>query len=146
MQYTVLSVYKVEFKGLTGMLKKISCILGLSFWELLMFPPHRMSGGICLTGFWILRQDFWAHHVISISNHREPLPPSLHTQELPFYQPNNSNGEIRFLFLPQNEHLYFLLTLVDYHTCRKSNCNTERLCWFWCTFFVSRRYTFFCRG
>ena len=36
-----------------------------------------------------LRQDFWAHHVISISNHREPLPHSLHMQELPFYWPKN---------------------------------------------------------
>ena len=38
--------------------------------------------------FGFLRQDFWAHHVISISNHREPLHHSLHTQELPFYRPN----------------------------------------------------------
>ena len=29
-----------------------------------------------------------AHHMISISNHRELLPHSLHTQELLFYLPN----------------------------------------------------------
>ena len=46
-QFAVTPVYKVEFKGLTGPLKKISGILGLSFWELLT------SGGISLTGFWI---------------------------------------------------------------------------------------------
>ena len=85
----VLPVYKVEFKGLTDMLKKISGILGLSFWELLMSLPHGMPGGIYLTGFWILHQDFWAHHGISISNHRQPLLHSLHTQEFPFYCPNS---------------------------------------------------------
>ena len=30
-------------------------------------------------------KDFWAHHVISISNLRDPLPYSPHTKELPFY-------------------------------------------------------------
>ena len=64
-------MYKVEFKGLTGVLKKISGILGLSLWELLMSLPHRTPGGIYLSGFWILCQDFWAHHVISTSNQRE---------------------------------------------------------------------------
>ena len=34
--------------------------------------------------------DVLDHHVISISNHREPLPYSLHTQELPFYWLNNN--------------------------------------------------------
>ena len=33
-----------------------------------------------------LCQDFWIHHVISISNHSEPLPYSLHIWELPFYK------------------------------------------------------------
>ena len=33
-------MYKVEFKVLTGVLKKISGILGLSLWELLMPLPH----------------------------------------------------------------------------------------------------------
>ena len=80
-QYTVLPVYKVEFKGLTGALKKISGILGLSFKELLTSPSHRTSGGICLD-FGFLRQGFWTHLVISLSNHRQPYPHSLHTQEL----------------------------------------------------------------
>ena len=41
-------MYKVEFKGLAGVLKKISVILGLSFWELLMSLPHGTPGGIYL--------------------------------------------------------------------------------------------------
>ena len=81
-------MYKVEFKGLSGVLKKISGILGLSLWELLMSLPYGTPGGIYLAGFGILRQDFGVHHVISISNHREASPHSLHTQELPFYWPN----------------------------------------------------------
>ena len=80
-------MYKVELKGLTGVLKKISGILGLSLCELLMSLPHRTPGGIYRTGFWIL--DF-APRLLSISNHREPLHHSLHTQELPFYWPNDS--------------------------------------------------------
>ena len=47
----VLPVYKVEFKGLTGVLKMISGIGGLSLWELLMSLPHWTPGGIYLTGF-----------------------------------------------------------------------------------------------
>ena len=54
LQYTVLPVYKVEFKGLTGVLKKISGILWLTLSELLMSLPHGTPGGIYLTGFWIL--------------------------------------------------------------------------------------------
>ena len=45
-------MYKVQFGRPTGTLKKISGILGLSFWELLMSPPHGTSDGICPT--WIL--------------------------------------------------------------------------------------------
>ena len=59
------------------MLKKITGILGLSFWELLTSLPHGTPGGIYLTGFGILCQDFGVHHMIIISNHREPLPHSL---------------------------------------------------------------------
>ena len=91
-------MYKVEFKGFTVVLKKISGILGLSLWERLKSLPHGKPGGIYLSGFGILRQDFWAHNVISITNHRETLPHSLHTQELPFYWPNN-------LFLRWGLHL-----------------------------------------
>ena len=47
---------------------------------------HQMESVWLDLGF--LRQDFWAHHMISISNLRESLPHSLHTQELPFYWPN----------------------------------------------------------
>ena len=92
-KYTVFPVYKVEFKGLTGVLKKIFGILGLCLWELLMSLPHWTPGRIYLTGFWILRQDFRAHHVISKYSHREPLPHSLHTGELPFYWHNNAYNE-----------------------------------------------------
>ena len=81
-----------SYKELTGALKKISGILGFSFWELFMSPPHITYDGICLDwilDFGFLRQDFWAHHMISIYNHREPLPHSLDTQELPFYWPQH---------------------------------------------------------
>ena len=70
-------VYKVEFNGFTCM---------LSLWEFLRSLPHEMSGGIWLD-FRFLHQDFWAQHVISISNHREPLPHSLHTQNYHFTDP-----------------------------------------------------------
>ena len=46
--------YKVEFKGLTGAPKKIPGILRLSFWEILTSQPQGTSGGIYLTGFWII--------------------------------------------------------------------------------------------
>ena len=46
-------MYKVEFEGLTGALKAISGIVGLSFWEPFTSPPHGTSGEICLTGFGI---------------------------------------------------------------------------------------------
>ena len=36
----LITIYSPEFVGLTGVLKKISGILGLSFWELLMSLPH----------------------------------------------------------------------------------------------------------
>ena len=81
-------MYKVEFEGLTGALKKISIMLGLSFWNILTFPPHGTSDGICQTGFLIFALRLWAHQMISISNHTEHLPHSLHTQKLPFYKPN----------------------------------------------------------
>ena len=48
-QYTVLPVYKVGFKGLTGALKKISDILQLSF----NVPASRNVRWNCLTRFWI---------------------------------------------------------------------------------------------
>ena len=84
---------QVPFLSCSGSLLVDTNILGLSFWELLMSLPHGTPSGIYLTGFWNLCQDFWAHHGISISNHREPLPHPLHTQELPFYWPNTSLQE-----------------------------------------------------
>ena len=69
-------MYKVEFKGLTGVLKKIFCILGLSLREPFLVTAS-LNALWNLTRFCILRQDFWAHHVISISNQREPFSHSL---------------------------------------------------------------------
>ena len=86
---------KLGLRDLPVCWKRFSIILGLSLSELLMSLPHRMPGGIYLIGFGILCQDFRAHHMISISNHREPLPHSFHTQELTFYWPNNTNKQLK---------------------------------------------------
>ena len=68
-------MYKVEFKGLTGAPKKISGILGLSFWELLTSLSHGTHGGICLTGFGILCQDLIGFTLLYFKMAVMPLVP-----------------------------------------------------------------------
>ena len=82
---------KLSLRNLPACWRRYLCILGWSLWEFLMSLPHWTPGGISLTGFWTLHQDFWSHHMISKSNHREPFPHSLHTQEIPFNWPNSPN-------------------------------------------------------
>ena len=68
-------MYRVKFKRLTGMMERISRIFRLS--DFLGRISGRLAArnwsGIYLVIFGILRQNFWAIHVIGIFNHIKTL-------------------------------------------------------------------------
>ena len=79
-------MYRIKFEVLTSVMERIAGIFWLGDFLGEFLVDMWLGTGLESTGsfFGILDQNFWAIHVIDLSNHKKTLPhltPHTHTQE-----------------------------------------------------------------